>query len=138
MRALLDTNIIIDALTVRQPFYEEASIIFDLAASECFTACLTATTITDIYYLLHKTFGKSVVKNHLSNLFELFHILPVYGNDCQQAINFPIADYEDAIQLACAERSGIDHIITRDSKFIQECAIAITPAMFIKKVAVNS
>lgn len=137
MRVLLDTNIVIDALTERHPFYEEASSIFDLAGGEYFDACLTATTLTDIYYLLHKAFGKSAIRNHLSNLLDLFHILPVSGNDCRLALNSPIADYEDAIQAICAERSGIDYIITRDAKFIEQCAIAITPAAIIKTVTVN-
>lgn len=138
MRALLDTNIVIDALTGRQPFYEDASVIFDLAGSEYFKACLTANIVTDIYYLLHKTFGEQAIRKHLLNLFELFDILPVYGTDCKQALNSPIADFEDALQAVCAERSGIDYIITRDVKFIQECSIALTPALFIKNVAVNS
>ena len=138
MRALLDTNIVIDVLTERQPFYEDASAIFDLAGGEYFNAYLTSNTLTDIYYLIHKTFGEQATRKHILNLFELFDILPVYGTDCKQALNSPISDFEDALQAVCAERSAIDYIVTRDSAFLQACPFAITPTAFIKTLAVNS
>lgn len=62
MRALLDTNIVIDALTERQPFYEDASAIFDLGGGEYFNAYLTSNSLTDIYYLLHKTFVEQAIR----------------------------------------------------------------------------
>lgn len=70
-------------------------------------------------------------------IYALFYATKI-GIECAIALNSPITDFEDAIQVVCAERAGIDYIITRDSTFLQQCAIAITPSAFIKTVAVNS
>lgn len=55
MKILVDTNIIIDALTSREPFREDAEQIFLLAANQIEDMYITASSATDIYYLLWNT-----------------------------------------------------------------------------------
>lgn len=52
MKILVDTNIIIDALTSREPFREDAEQVFLLAANQIEDMYITASSATDIYYLL--------------------------------------------------------------------------------------
>ena len=54
MKALIDTCIIIDALQDRKPFSKDAQQIFLEIAKRSFLGCITAKSITDIYYLTHK------------------------------------------------------------------------------------
>ncbi len=49
MKILVDTNIIIDALTGREPFRESAEQIFMLAANQLQDMYITAGSATDIY-----------------------------------------------------------------------------------------
>ena len=54
IKALIDTNVVLDALAGREPFRAEAERIFMLAAEEKFQAFVTANSITDVYYLVRK------------------------------------------------------------------------------------
>ena len=54
MRILVDTNIIIDALTGREPFREAAEQVFLIAANRAEDMYITASSVTDIYYLVRK------------------------------------------------------------------------------------
>ncbi|WP_294360970.1 PIN domain-containing protein, partial [uncultured Clostridium sp.] len=54
MKALIDTCIIIDALQERIPFAENAKKIFIASANRHFDGFITAKSIADIYYLIHR------------------------------------------------------------------------------------
>ena len=54
MKILVDTNVIIDALTSRQPWKESAEQIFIMAANQLIEMYITASSATDIYYLIRK------------------------------------------------------------------------------------
>lgn len=56
MRALIDTCVIIDALQSRAEFAENAQQFFLLAANQNFMGYLSAKSVTDIYYIMHRFF----------------------------------------------------------------------------------
>ena len=78
MKLLIDTNIILDFLQKREPYYEDASAIFQLSVDNEVIECVTASSITDIYYLVNKEF-KDVkkTKERIQDLLELITILDV-------------------------------------------------------------
>jgi predicted nucleic acid-binding protein len=117
-KTLLDTNIVLDALAAREPFREEAEKIFLLAADGVFEACVTASSLTDIYYIARKTLSETGARAALQRLLCLFIVLPVTGEDCEEALQLPLADYEDALLQVCASRAGADSIVTRDNAFL--------------------
>lgn len=117
MRILVDTNIIIDALTGREPFREAAEQVFLIAANRTEDMYITASSVTDIYYLVRKHLHSTEqAKNVMSKLFELFYILDVTSGDCMDALASEIKDYEDAVVACCAYRSQMDYIVTRNIK----------------------
>ena len=73
MKVLIDTNVILDALIARPQFKDDAERLFLIAADDSIVACITASTVTDIYYLLSK-YLKSKVESKivLQKLFVLF------------------------------------------------------------------
>lgn len=76
MKALVDTNVIIDALTGREPFREAAEEIFMLAANQIGDLYITASSATDIYYLIRKHLHDTgQAKSAIAKLFELFYLL---------------------------------------------------------------
>lgn len=84
MKALVDTNVIIDALTGREPFREAAEEIFMLAANQIEDLYITAGSATDIYYLIRKHLHDSgQAKSAIAKLFELFYILDSTAEDCR-------------------------------------------------------
>lgn len=133
MRILVDTNIIIDALTGREPFREAAEQVFLIAANRTEDMYITASSVTDIYYLVRKHLHSTEqAKNVMSKLFELFYILDVTSGDCKDALASEIKDYEDAVVACCAYRSQMDYIVTRNIKDYATSKVqAILPEEFI-------
>ena len=134
MRILVDTNIIIDALTGREPFREAAEQVFLIAANRAEDMYITANSVTDIYYLVRKHLHSTEQsKDVMSKLCELFYILDVTSGDCMDALASEIKDYEDAVVACCAYRSQIDYIVTRNIKDYAASKVrAISPEKFVE------
>ena len=49
MTVLLDTNVVLDILLNRQPYYNEAALIFGLSEKEFIKSYISASAVTDIY-----------------------------------------------------------------------------------------
>ncbi len=139
MRILVDTNIIIDALTGREPFRESAEQIFLLAANQIADMYITASSATDIYYLVRKHLHNTEQsKNMMSKLYQLFGILDVTAKDCQDALGSDMKDYEDAVISSCAKRSQMDNIVTRNIKDFEKSKVKVLlPEEFINLVSQN-
>lgn len=134
INALLDTNVLLDALTTREPFKDDAEKIFLSAADDTFKGYITANSMTDIYYLVCKTTDKSTGRRALQNLLQLYTIIAIDGDDCESAIDGPIEDFEDSLIVICAQKIQADYIISRDKAFLRaESPVAvILPAGFLK------
>ena len=135
MNVLIDTNVILDALSNRPPFNDNAQKIFYFAAKEKITASITANSVTDIYYLIRKHLqSPQEAKLILLKLFSLFQIIDVTGTDCEKALELNISDYEDALQIICAQKSAIDYIITRNLKDYSDSPVpVISPGDFMAR-----
>ncbi len=137
MKTLVDTNVIIDALTGREPFKEDAEQIFMLAANRMEDMYITASSATDIYYLVRKYLQNTEqAKSVMSKLSELFYILDVTSGDCQDALLSEISDYEDAVISCCAIRNRMDYIVTRNIKDYEKSKVqAILPDQLLKMLS---
>jgi predicted nucleic acid-binding protein len=122
IKALIDTNVVLDALASREPFRADAEKIFLMAAEEEFHGFITANSITDIYYLTRKNVSEATAREAIRNLLQLFTVVDVRGEDCELALDSPIADYEDALVATCAARAEVDYIVTRDEDFLKNRA----------------
>ncbi|MCL2124268.1 MAG: PIN domain-containing protein [Desulfovibrionaceae bacterium] len=134
IKALIDTNVVLDALAGREPFRAEAEKIFMLAAEVKFQAVVTANCITDVYYLVRKNTSETLAREALRNLFQVFAVVDIRGKDCENALESAIGDYEDALAAACASKIDADSIITRDGDFLQAQSPVpvVAPAGFLK------
>lgn len=133
MKVLIDTNVIIDAITGRAPYNTAAEQIFLLAAKDIISASITASAVTDIYYLIKKHFNAAgKAKEVLRTIFALFNVIDVGKSDCEKALELPMADYEDALLACCAKRTKADCIITRNIKdFTASPVKAMEPNEFL-------
>ncbi len=117
MKILIDTNVIIDALTSREPWNESAEKIFIMAANNIVDMYITASSATDIYYLVRKHLHNAeTARQVMSKLYSLVGILEVKQEDCIDALASPITDYEDAVVEQVARRTGVECIVTRNQK----------------------
>ena len=134
MNVLIDTCIIIDALRSREPFNKDAEAVFLSVANRRCVGFLTANSITDIYYLMHKALHSAEeTKKVLGVLFNLFEILDTCGIDCRRALTSDISDYEDAIMIEAATRAKMDGIVTRNLKDYTGAPMPVySPAQFVE------
>ena len=134
MNVLIDTCIIIDALQSREPYNKDAEAVFLSVANRRCVGFLTANSITDIYYLMHKALHSAEeTKKVLGVLFNLFEILDTCGIDCRRALTSNISDYEDAIMIEAATRAKMDGIVTRTLKDYAGAPLPVySPAQFVE------
>lgn len=133
MKVLIDTNVIIDALTSREPWNESAETIFIMAANHMMDMYITASLATDIYYLLRKYLHSAdQAQQVMEKLYSLIGILTVSGAECIDALASSVSDYEDAVVERVSVKADMDYMITGNVKDYQQGMIkAISPDDFI-------
>ena len=133
MKVLIDTNVIIDALTSRKPWSESAEQIFIMSANHMMDMYITASSATDIYYLVRKYLhGTDQAKQVMEKLYSFIGILTVSGAECIDALASAVSDYEDAVVERVSVKADMDFIITRNVKDYQQGMVkAISPDDFI-------
>jgi len=115
-RVLLDTNVVLDFLLKREPNYENARTIIKEIVNGNVQGYVTASMVTDIFYLLQKTNGKRFAFNSLVDLLTILDVLTVYRDDVYSVLYSGWDDFEDALQAHVAVRSGMNAIVTRNIK----------------------
>ncbi len=136
MKTVIDTNIIIDALTNREPYCKNAQQILLLAEQKVIKGFITSNTATDIYYLLHKYFhDSSKVESIMEILFNSISVLPVNETDCKSSLYSKINDYEDAVLESAAKNNDAECIITRNEKDFAFSRIPVySPEFFLSNL----
>ena len=140
MKVLIDTNIIMDYLSNRQPFFDMANKVIDLCSdNDRVQSYLAAHTITNIFYLLRKHFSIDKRREVILDLFEAFHIVSIDEEKLFNALqNREFKDFEDCLQVECAKSIKVDYIITRDAKdFANSEILFLTPEEFCSKFEEN-
>jgi len=128
MKILLDSNIAIDAVLKREPFYNSAEKVIGLSQGGI-GLFISASAVTDIYYIVRKSTGnKETAITLIKDLLENIDIAAVTGNEIRQAISLDWGDFEDAVQYAAGETIAVDYIVTRNkSDFASAVLPVVTP-----------
>jgi predicted nucleic acid-binding protein len=116
MNVLIDTNVAIDYLTQREPFYKPSELIFLASEDNDINGYISATAVTDIFYIAYKILkDKAVVKNSIKELvFDLVKVATVDGSIISKAITSDWNDFEDCVQYYVGESITADYIVTRN------------------------
>jgi len=137
MRVLVDTNVVVDTLQRREPWFQDGAFIFHAVANKQIDGFLTAKQIADLHFFSKKQFrGEENVdvkaRQIIRKLLSLFNLIDTLGLDCQNALEIENGDYEDAILVKSAIRSGIDCIVTRNADHFKDIPLQVySPKQFI-------
>lgn len=115
-RLFLDTNIVLDLLAERRPFYEPAAKIASMADRNEVELFISALTFSTAYYLLARHENAASARKKLSKFKILCKILPVNETISEKAMNSGFKDFEDGIQYFCALDGETHVLITRNAK----------------------
>jgi len=127
MAALVDTNVVLDMLAKREPWYRSVSNLLFLCAQGKCQLALSGSTITDIYYLINKYGDKNTENSRevIRKLLEFFSVVEVGFPECCIALTSKVADYEDAVLAEAARRAKLDCIITRNKSGFSHATIPV-------------
>ena len=135
MRVLIDTNVVLDWLARREPFFSNAEAVM----VECITGnvegYLTSHMLTDLFYILRKDFDIAKRKRLLLSLCDHFQIIPEDSLAMATVLtNEDWHDLEDGLQIWRASLLGLDYIITRNVKdFAKSTVPALSPEEFMER-----
>lgn len=117
MRVLIDTNIVLDFLLWREPFLQDAERLFQAINTGQVIGYVTATTLTDIFYISRKQTRRiEQARQAVSETLTVMAICPIDRDVLELAFNSGLADFEDAVQIFSAVAQELDAILTRDAK----------------------
>ena len=126
MKVLVDTNVLLDFLLEREPFKKDAEELFAAIDSGQIIGYVTATTLTDIFYIARKhTRSLELAREAVFSILEIMTISPVNRNVLEAAFASGLTDFEDAVQIYSAIAQNLDAIITRDAKGFVSSTIPI-------------
>ncbi len=131
---LIDTDVILDFFFDRQPFSDDAALIFSLCEKKKIKGYVTPVIYSNIYYLLRQTAHHDKVINKLKQLLSITDVLTMDKEVVIQALNSGFTDFEDALQNFSALKNGdISAIITRNIKYYKTSKIGVlTPDNYLK------
>ena len=114
MKVLIDTNVVLDVLLNRKPFVEDAIKAFKQAEKGQIEAYITASSVTDLVYILRKAYSLKEIKTYLKVMFQFIKIVGINPSMITAALDKDAPDFEDAVMMECARQSGMEIIITRN------------------------
>jgi predicted nucleic acid-binding protein len=132
IRALVDTNVLLDVLAERKAFYPEAMRIWTMAESDRIDACVAAISFSNCYYIVRRHGGLRSAEKAISLLRDVFSVVDLTARVITQAIDAGFADFEDAIQFHSAVHAKAECIITRNPDHFPKSPLSIlAPAEFL-------
>ena len=135
MKLFFDTNILIDLLTERSPFYDDAKTIVGMCDRGEAHGVFASFSVCNIIYILRKGFNPKELRECISELSNILEMLDTRAAEVKAALEGDDSDFEDAVQRICAEENGADVIITRDKDGFANATIPVmTPTEFLDKI----
>ncbi|MCL2195670.1 MAG: PIN domain-containing protein [Oscillospiraceae bacterium] len=132
-RVLIDTNVLIDYINAREPFWQNAKDIFKLCEDKAIYGCVAAHSIINIMYVLRKDFSPAQLREILVHLCAVLYVVDVTRYMIIFALeNDLFGDFEDFVQAQCAQHYHAEYIVTRNcSDFRASPVPALTPEEFL-------
>ena len=135
-KVFADTNIVIDLLSRREPFFEEAAMLFSFADKKQIELSVSSLTIANTSYALLRQMHSNKAKSILRKLRLIVNILPIDDKIIGLALNDEtFIDFEDGLQYFTAVENEQDLIITRNLKDFRNSKLpAMTAKQFIESL----
>lgn len=126
MKLLIDTNVVLDVLLRREPFFRTAAEVLNLTQRDDVREYVSASAITDIYYIANKQMkDRDAVRDLLKRLLMVVSVAAVSEREIQNALDLAWGDFEDSVQYSVALLNEMDGIVTRNPGDYQEANMRI-------------
>jgi len=128
MRLFLDTNVMLDLLGERVPFYDSVAKIATLADIGNVKLVVSALSYSTVFNLLTKYESKEKVREKLRKFKIISEVAGVDETIIEKGLNSTFTDFEDSLQYFCALKTKCNVLLTRNQKDFKESAIPVMSA----------
>lgn len=135
MKVLIDTNVILDVLCGRAEFLEASSRVWKYCEINKLSGVISALSVPNIVYILRKELDPDKTKEIIDRILLIFDVAELKAEDLRKAAEMKTSDYEDAIQMCCADRINADFIVTRNIRdFVSSPVPAVKPSELLDRI----
>lgn len=127
-RVFIDTNVMLDFLGEREPFYDPIAKIATLAEKERLTMVVSPISFATVNYFLSKFESSKIAREKLRKFKILCEICSINEQTVEKGLNSSIKDFEDALQYFGATESDCEIIITRNGKDFKKSLLSVMTA----------
>ena len=131
-KAFVDTDVILDLLAERIPFFHFSAVLFTFAEMKKLELYTSPLILANAFYILRKQLGNNDAKNALRKLRILVHVVDSSESIIDKALNSDFTDFEDAIQYYTALEHNFKIILTRNVRDYNKSSVIVqTPEEFL-------
>jgi len=136
LRVLLDTNVILDKILLRDAPDFFSAEIFLACAEGRIDGYIAALSFSHIAYILRKRYELDEIREVNLSLCRILNVIGLdKSNIVSASLNRVFSDFEDSLQYECARKVGADCIITNNLKdFCSSEVRVISPAGFVNLI----
>jgi len=138
MKILVDLNVLLDVIQLREPHYATSAQVLSSVARGDIEGVVPGHALTTIHYVLSKHADRDVADEAIDWILGDFEIVGEGKTIMLRARGLPIEDFEDAVVAAAAEALRCNWIVTRNVADFKCSPIpAITPGELIEHLTAS-
>ncbi len=131
-KLFVDINVLLDVALAREPHLRSSQRVLSLIERRKAGGYISAISCATIYYLIQKGSDRKTAIAYIRNLLKLLHVVEVDRKTLEKGLELESKDFEDGIQIVCAQACQSDYIITRDASHYKNSPIpAVSPAEYL-------
>ncbi|HEU5290237.1 MAG TPA: PIN domain-containing protein [Cyclobacteriaceae bacterium] len=127
-KVFVDTDVVLDLLGEREPFYRSAALLFSMADKKEIKLFVSALSFANTHYVLRRKFGEQETRKILLGFKVLVTVLPVEEKSIELALASDFSDFEDAVQYYTAIENSMKALVTRNLKDFRRSKIPVMTA----------
>lgn len=133
-KILIYTNILLDYLLEREPFFENAKEVILTCTEGNTKGCIAAHSISNMFFILRRDYDAKERREVLKNLCMIFDVEGIDKTKLLLGLeNEDFSDFEDCLQMECAKSYGAEYIVTRNvSDYSVSDIKAILPSEYLE------
>lgn len=114
VKAFYDTNVLLDVILRREPFYADSARVWTLAEMGRIEGYASAVSFSNIFYIVERLRNRQAATAAVRTLLHIFTPAACDAQVLGQAVDAELPDFEDAIQYDSALHADMDCILTRN------------------------
>lgn len=134
-KLFIDTNVIMDILAKREPFFNDAAKLVALAENKEIILAAASLSFVNVFYILSKSISNRQLIEALIKFRIVCEVTSVDEMTIDKSLHSGFSDFEDAVQYHSALAHQSDIFITRNKKDFKKIEIPLmTPTEFLTSI----